>query len=159
MAFGLAGSRAAGSMQYLDNGSHNKRLHPGWAVRDAFECVALAEQGVIGATRILEGKMGFLNAYSPNPDQDLGRLVKGLGETWVFVETSLKPYPACRMTHGSIEAADLFAQKRRGKGSKNNKALIDEIESIEVRLRTANMSLVGDRTDNKVHPRAEVDGQ
>jgi 2-methylcitrate dehydratase PrpD len=159
MAFGLAGSRAAGSMQYLDNGSHNKRLHPGWAVRDAFECVALAEQGVIGATRILEGKMGFLNAYSPNPEQDLGRLVKGLGETWVFVETSLKPYPACRMTHGSIEAADIFAQKRRSHGAKDNKALIDEVESIEVRLRTANMSLVGDRTDNKVHPRAEVDGQ
>ncbi|KAI7691408.1 hypothetical protein KC353_g19063, partial [Hortaea werneckii] len=28
-AFGLAGSRAAGSMQYLANGAWNKRLHPG----------------------------------------------------------------------------------------------------------------------------------
>ncbi|KAI7224606.1 hypothetical protein KC330_g9256, partial [Hortaea werneckii] len=35
-AFGLAGSRAAGSMQYLANGAWNKRLHPGFAVHDAW---------------------------------------------------------------------------------------------------------------------------
>lgn len=50
LAFGLAGSKAAGSMQYLDNGSWNKRLHPGFAVHDAFMCVNLAEAGVIGST-------------------------------------------------------------------------------------------------------------
>lgn len=159
MAFGLAGSRAAGSMQYLDNGSHNKRLHPGFACHDAFICVALAEQGVVGATKIFEGKMGFLNAYSPNEEQDLGRLIKGLGQHWVFVETSLKPYPACRMTHGGIEAADTLASKRRSKGTASNADLVAEVKSIEVRLRTANMSLVGDRTQNKVHPVAEVDAQ
>lgn len=159
MAFGLAGSRAAGSMQYLDNGSHNKRLHPGFACHDAFVCVALAEQGVIGATRIFEGKMGFLNAYSPNEEKNLQRLVKGLGENWVFVQTSLKPYPACRMTHGVIEAADILAEKRREKGAAGKDELVREVKSIEVRLRTANMSLVGDRTQNKVHPVAEVDAQ
>lgn len=159
MAFGLAGSRAAGSMQYLDNGSHNKRLHPGFACHDAFVCVALAEQGVIGATKIFEGKMGFLNAYSPNENKDLGRLISGLGEKWVFVETSLKPFPACRMTHGSIEMAENAAKKRQAAGPKSSADLVQEVKSIEVRLRTANMSLVGDRTPNKVHPKAEVDGQ
>ncbi|KPI44739.1 uncharacterized protein AB675_8697 [Cyphellophora attinorum] len=159
MAFGLAGSRAAGSMQYLDNGSHNKRLHPGFACHDAFVCVALAEQGVIGATKIFEGKMGFLNAYSPNEEKDLNRLVDGLGEKWVFVDTSLKPFPACRMTHGSIEMAEAAAEKRRAKGVSSASDLVKEVKSIEVRLRGPNMSLVGDRTPNKVHPEAEVDGQ
>ncbi|ETN45392.1 uncharacterized protein HMPREF1541_09223 [Cyphellophora europaea CBS 101466] len=159
MAFGLAGSRAAGSMQYLDNGSHNKRLHPGFACHDAFVCVALAEQGVVGATRIFEGKMGFLNAYSPNQEKDLSRIIKDLGEEWVFVETSLKPFPACRMTHGGIEMADKLANKRRQKGITSNADLVKDVKSIEVRLRTANMSLVGDRTENKVHPKAEVDAQ
>ncbi|KAI7122286.1 hypothetical protein KC324_g18177 [Hortaea werneckii] len=41
-AFGLAGSRAAGSMQYLANGAWNKRLHPGFAVHDAWVCVGMA---------------------------------------------------------------------------------------------------------------------
>jgi 2-methylcitrate dehydratase PrpD len=148
-AFGLAGSCAAGSMQYLDNGSHNKRLHPGFASHDAFVCVALAEAGVVGATRIIEGKMGFLHAYSPNSDMDLNRLVKGLGSDWRFLDTALKPYPACRMTHGVIEVAGRLGKEHKGR----------EVKRIEVRLRTANMSLVGDRTKNKVHPEREVDAQ
>lgn len=156
-ALGLAGSRAAGSMQYLDNGSHNKRLHPGFACHDAFVCVQLAEHGVIGATRIFEGKMGFLNAYSPST-KNLARLVDGLGNKWTFVETSLKPFPACRMTHGVIEMADIFSQKRRPKAM-TPQELVDDVKSIEVRLSTSNMSLVGDKTPNKVHPKGEVDGQ
>ncbi|KAI7616582.1 hypothetical protein KC343_g9719 [Hortaea werneckii] len=47
-AFGLAGSRAAGSMQYLANGAWNKRLHPGFAVHDAWMCVGMARgRGVL----------------------------------------------------------------------------------------------------------------
>lgn len=147
-------------MQYLDNGSHNKRLHPGFACHDAFVCVALAEAGVIGATRILEGKMGFLNAYSPDPDKDLNRLVANLGHDWTFLDTALKPYPACRMTHGVIEMADLLSQKRQKVGgSKDKKALVAEVKAIHIRLRTANNSLVGDPLPNKVHAKCEVDGQ
>ncbi|RMZ77789.1 hypothetical protein DV737_g4211, partial [Chaetothyriales sp. CBS 132003] len=149
-AFGLAGSRAAGSMQYLDNGSHNKRLHPGFACHDAFVCVALAEQGVVGATRIIEGKMGFLHAYSPAVDaMNLSRLVDGLGSEWRFTATALKPYPACRMTHCVIEIA----------GDMGTKYPAKEVKRIEIKLKTANMSLVGERTPNKVHPKTEVDGQ
>ena len=157
-AFGLAGSRAAGSMQYLDNGSHNKRLHPGFACDDAFVCVTLAEQGVVGATRILEGKMGFLKAYSPNANQDLKRLVDGLGEKWIFLQTSLKPFPACRMTHGIIEMGDELAKRKR-KTKTGGTDRVKDVRSVEIRLRTANMSLVGDPLPNKVHPVSEVDGQ
>ena len=53
-AFGLAGSKAAGSMQFLENGSWNKRLHPGFAAYDAFLCVHLAEAGVHGAEKCFE---------------------------------------------------------------------------------------------------------
>lgn len=159
MALGLAGSRAAGSMQYLDNGSHNKRLHPGFACHDAIVCVTMAEHGVIGASRIIEGKNGFLKAYSPREDKDLNRLVDRLGEKWVFTETSVKPYPACRMTHGAIEMADIIANKRRAKGVSTPADLIKDIKSLEIRLRASNMILVGDRIPNKVHPKAEVDGQ
>jgi len=45
MASGLAGSKAAGSMQYLDNGSWNKRLYAGFAVHNALVRVALAVAG------------------------------------------------------------------------------------------------------------------
>lgn len=153
MAFGLAGSKAAGSMQYLDNGSWNKRLHPGFAVHDAFMCVCLAEAGVIGATKIIEGKMGFLQAYSPKTDQDLHRLVDGLGTEWVWLNSSLKPYPACRMTHGFIELAGNIHDARRPV------LQAEDVPRIEITMSPVNFLLIGDPTPNKIHPENNIDAQ
>ena len=147
MAFGLAGSKAAGSMQYLENGSWNKRLHPGFAAHDAFVCVALAESGVVGATKALEGKFGHLQAYSPR-SKDLHRLVDSLGKKWSFLASALKPFPACRMTHGYIEMAADIASTRKGR-----------ITSIVLTLTPENYPIVAARTPNKVHPENTVDAQ
>lgn len=138
-------------MQYLDNGSWNKRLHPGFAVHDAFMCVSLAEAGVIGATRIIEGKDGFLQAYSPKPDKDLLRLVSGLGSEWVWLNSSLKPYPACRMTHTFIELAGNIASARKVRS--------EDVKAIKLKLPPTNLLLVGDPTPNKIHPTNHIDAQ
>lgn len=157
MAFGLAGSRAAGSMQYLDNGSWNKRLHPGFAVHDAFMCVALAEAGVIGATKIIEGKSGFLNAYTPNPNMDLQRLVSGLGDEWCWLGSSLKPYPACRMTHGFIElCGNIHNSHTKAAGGSLS---ADDIQAVELSMSPSNFILIGDPTPNKRHPTNVIDAQ
>ncbi|SMQ53127.1 unnamed protein product [Zymoseptoria tritici ST99CH_3D7] len=153
MAFGMAGSKAAGSMQYLDNGSWNKRLHPGFAVHDAFVCVALAEAGVVGATRIFEGNMGFLQAYSPREDKDLQRLVRGLGQEWTWLESSLKPFPACRMTHGFIEIADGMRRKS------TTEVRASDVKVVEVVMPPVNLLLIGDPTPNKIHPENQIDAQ
>ncbi|KXT14479.1 hypothetical protein AC579_4815 [Pseudocercospora musae] len=151
MAFGLAGSKAGGSMQYLDNGSWNKRLHPGFAVHDAFMCVSLAEAGVVGATRILEGKYGFLQAYSPKADKDLQRLISGLGSEWIWLKSSLKPFPACRMTHTFIEMA--------GNIGAASKVDSEAIKAIRIKLPPTNLLLIGDPTPNKIHPTNHIDAQ
>ena len=153
MAFGIAGSKAAGSMQYLDNGSWNKRLHPGFAVHDAFMSVALAEAGVIGATKIIEGKMGFLQAYSPNPHPDFRRLTEGLGTDWIWLSSSLKPYPACRMTHGFIEMSGNVNSKH------NDKVSASDVKQITLTMSPSCFKLVGDPAPNKIHPINVIDGQ
>ncbi len=152
-AFGLAGSKAAGSMQYLDNGSWNKRLHPGFAVHDAFVCVSLAEAGVIGASRIIEGKNGFLKAYTPNPQPDLSRLVSDLGSEWIWLASSLKPYPACRMTHGFIEMCGNVNTQHGGI------ITAKDVESVTLYMSPSCHILVGDPTPNKIHPQNVIDGQ
>ncbi|EME42985.1 hypothetical protein DOTSEDRAFT_131534 [Dothistroma septosporum NZE10] len=151
MAFGLAGSKAAGSMQYLENGSWNKRLHPGFAVHDAFMCVSLAEAGVVGATKSIEGKMGFLQGYSGG-EKDSERLVAGLGQDWVWLESSLKPYPACRMTHCFIEIAGQV-WKREG-GIKP-----EMVRNVRLTMPQSSFTLVGDPTPNKIHPMNNIDAQ
>ena len=148
MAFGLAGSKAAGSMQYLENGSWNKRMHPGFAAHDAFVCVALAEAGVVGATKIIEGKFGFLHAYSPRPNKDMERLTRDLGSEWTWLASSLKPYPACRMTHGFIEMAGKLGDVKR-----------DDVEHITLTMNPQNYLLVGQTIPNKLHPKNSIDAQ
>ncbi|KAF4460920.1 2-methylcitrate dehydratase [Fusarium albosuccineum] len=146
-AFGLALSKAAGSMQYLENGSWNKRLHPGFAVHDAFTSVALAEAGVVGAARSIEGKFGLLHAYSPK-EPDLKYLTADLGTRWEFLETALKPYAACRMTHGVIE-----------QGSRISSSFKSGVQKLTVSLSPANFLVVGNPTPNKIHPKNVVDAQ
>ncbi|KAI0863778.1 2-methylcitrate dehydratase PrpD [Xylaria cubensis] len=148
-AFGLALSKAAGSMQYLENGSWNKRLHPGFAVHDAFVCVSLAEAGVLGAAKSIEGKYGLLHAYSPRTEHDLALLTADLGRRWDFLETALKPYPACRMTHGLIEAAGQYGELYKDRA----------IDKITVSLSPENHIVVGARVPNKLHPGNLVDAQ
>jgi 2-methylcitrate dehydratase PrpD len=148
MAFGLAGSKAAGSMQYLENGSWNKRMHPGFAAHDAFACVALAEAGVIGATKSIEGKFGFLHAYSPRQNKNMKLLTDHLGTDWAWLASSLKPYPACRMTHGFIEMAGKMGEIKR-----------EGVEHITLTLNPQNYLLVGQTIPNKLHPRNSIDAQ
>ncbi|GAP92563.2 putative family protein [Rosellinia necatrix] len=152
-AFGLAGSRAAGSMQFLDNGSWNKRLHPGFAVHDAFVAVALAEAGVVGATRPIEGRYGALRSFSATPTA--AGLTDGLGAEWIFGETAIKPFPACRMTHSAIEVVSGVAKDNNAAGEKNKKT----VERITVALSPGCYPVVGPADANKVHPRTIVDAQ
>jgi len=135
-------------MQYLENGSWNKRMHPGFAAHDAFVCVALAEAGVIGATKSIEGKLGFLHAYSPRQNKDMQQLTDNLGTEWAWLASSLKPYPACRMTHGFIEMAGKMGDIKR-----------EGVEHIELTLNPQNYILVGDTIPNKLHPRNSIDAQ
>ncbi|KAI1810122.1 MmgE/PrpD family protein [Poronia punctata] len=148
-AIGLAGSKASGSMQFLDNGSWNKRLHPAFAVHDAFVSVALAEAGVVGATRPIEGKFGALVSFSAT-STTVG-LTDNLGKEWVFGETAIKPFPACRMTHSAIEVVSKMAQEAKVNDKK--------IEHFTVVLSPGCYTLVGPPDPNRIHPKTVVDGQ
>ncbi|KAF9877990.1 hypothetical protein CkaCkLH20_04566 [Colletotrichum karsti] len=147
-AFGLAGSKAAGSMQFLDNGSWNKRLHPGFAAHDAFLCVALAEAGVTGASRAIEGKWGFLQAYSTKSNAT--GLTDNLRSDWLFPATALKPFPACRFTHTAIELTAKVAAETKSRSLPEN---------ITVFVHPSGYDIIGRPSPNKLHPETTVDAQ
>lgn len=165
MAFGLAGSKAAGSMQYLENGSWNKRLHPGFAVRDALMCVALAENGVLGATKIFEGRFGFFHMYAISDSDrkiDYDRLLTDLGSEWIFIATQIKPFPACRMTHGLIEMVDRLRTSVLSKsGSSAPSASIPSqaIKEIRIEIPPYQVPVIAGKSQNNIHPRNVVDAQ
>ncbi|WOA32174.1 MmgE/PrpD family protein [Alloalcanivorax xenomutans] len=146
-AFGLAGSMAAGSMQYLENGAWNKRLHPGLAARSALDALDLAQAGVVGAHEPLVGRYGVLNGYSRNPRPDL--LGRDLGREWLALKTGLKPYPSCRLTHGAVDAALVLRERFP----------TAEPVAISIELSPKAFDIVGEPTETKKRPRNTVDAQ
>jgi hypothetical protein len=146
-AFGLALTYSSGTMQWLENGSWNKRLNPGNAAFNAFTCVAFAEAGVLGAEKAIEGKFGFLKGYTNTPAAE--NIVERLGEKWYFLETALKPFPACRLTHAHIELATQLAESRKGQ----------PVKEIRIGMDKRTVPIVGEALPNKIHPKNIVDAQ
>jgi 2-methylcitrate dehydratase PrpD len=60
-AVGIAGSMAAGSMEFLSEGAWTKRIHPGLAAQNGIQAAMLAAEGFVGPRHILEGRDGFLH--------------------------------------------------------------------------------------------------
>ena len=145
-AFGLAVSFASGSMQYLSNGSWNKRLHPAKAAHDSFLIIALAQAGTLGAAEPVEGQFGLINAHTDPPKQQVD--VESLGKTWCLLDVGLKPYPACRVTHTSIELAALLSEGQA-----------PPVKSIHIVMDPGPYPMVADPTPVKVHPKDIVDAQ
>jgi 2-methylcitrate dehydratase PrpD len=106
-AQGIALSMAAGSLEFLEDGAWNKRLHPGWAAQAGMTAAALAQQGFVGASKPYEGRFGLFNSYlgKESDRADLSLATQGLGQVWELTATAIKPYPACHFTHGCIDAA------------------------------------------------------
>ena len=148
-ALGIAGSQAAGSMEYLAQGAWTKRLHPGWSAHSGIWAALLARAGYSGPTTILEGRDGFLNAYSGDPDPSL--VLKDLGEEYQVTRTSVKPHACCRYNQGPIDCLLEI-------GKSNDFQALD-IEEVKIGVLSQGMRLVAEPVEAKRNPKSVVDMQ
>jgi len=147
-AFGVSGSQAAGSLQFLVNGSWNKRYQVGAAAMNGVIAATLARDGFLGSTGSVEGKHGLLVGYSDNAHPD--KAIAGLGEIYETMKIGVKPYPSCRYTHAAIDA--LLAMRRA------HNLTPDQIKRVEIGLHRNGITLTGDAA-TKRHPTSIVGGQ
>ena len=101
---GIVYSQTAGNAQCLVDGGLVKRMQPGFSARSAVLSAALASKAVTGATHIFEGEYGFFNLYERGKVKS-EKVTENLGDHFGVMDLSIKPYPSCRMTHASIDAA------------------------------------------------------
>ena len=148
-ALGIAGSQAAGSMEYLAQGAWTKRLHPGWASHSGTWAALLAQHGYTGPTTILEGRDGFLQGYSGNPDY--GSVLEDLGTEYQITRTSIKPHSCCRYKQGPIDCL-LDIKKTHG---------LDpwDVEEVAVGVLSAGYKLISSPEEDKANPKTVVDMQ
>ncbi|HTW65955.1 MAG TPA: MmgE/PrpD family protein [Bryobacteraceae bacterium] len=148
-AAGIAGSMAAGSMEFLAEGAWTKRIHPGLASRNGMEAALLAAEGFSGPQHILEGRDGFLHGYSRNPIAE--RLTDGLGESFEILHTAVKPHACCRYMQGPIDAILALTREHNLDAA--------GIERIEVAVLQAGWGIVADPREKKFNPESVVDAQ
>src|ERR1700756_1813075 len=147
-AFGVSGSQAAGSLQFLVNGAWNKRYQVGAAAMNGVIAATLARNDFIGSTESVEGKHGLLVGYSDHAHPD--KAVAGLGSSYETMKIGVKPYPSCRYTHAAIDA--IIAMRRE------HNLTPDQVRKVEVGLHRNGITLTGDAA-TKRHPTSIVGGQ
>jgi 2-methylcitrate dehydratase PrpD len=148
-AFGIVLSMSSGSMQFLVNGAWTKRSHVGHAAMCGLIAATLAREGYQGAAEAIEGKWGFLHAYSPAADA--AKVVDALGRRWETLKIAVKPYPSCRYSHAPLDGLLALARTHGIKA--------EEVEEVTVGVPEPGWKIIGDPEPAKQSPKSVVDGQ
>lgn len=149
MALGIAGSFAAGLFEFVNDGSLVKRLHPANAAKSGILAAQLASQGYSGPRQVLEGRLGFFNAFagafSPEP------LGGALGQTFEIARTSYKQYACCSYCHPLMDALLELLKT----------APLDpaQVQEVVGRTFTDAIHIVGEPLAQKQEPANPVDAQ
>jgi 2-methylcitrate dehydratase PrpD len=110
-ALGIAGSMAAGIIEYLAEGAWTKRMHAGWAAQSGLRAALLANHGFVGPRTVFEGTHGLFHGFARTTDGDYDALTGDFGERWVSETLAFKPYPCGTMTHPYIDCARRLAAR------------------------------------------------
>ena len=111
MAISLAASQASGLRQNF--GTMTKPFHAGDAARAGVVAAKLVRDGFTSSDDALEGRFGFIRAFSGGQDFDSDRVAENLGNKLYMVESGIevKKYPCCGSAHLALDATfDLLSQ-------------------------------------------------
>jgi 2-methylcitrate dehydratase PrpD len=140
-ALGIAGSFAAGTMEFLSDGAMTKRLQPGKAAADGVLAAHLAAQGFTGPRTALEGPYGLWR-YTESLRAE--RFTADLGVRLAVRETHFKKHACCLSMAAAIDGVlDMVAEA--GLGPK-------DVESIRIGLCKPGWAIVGEPHDPRIPP-------
>lgn len=151
-ALGIAGSQASGLMAFLGDGSTVKALHPGWAAHTGIAATALATAGMTGPAGIVEGRFGFLEAFSRDPAAAgrLDILLDDLGSVWHLPDAAFKLYPCCHYIHPFLEALQ---------GLIDGGLSADGLAALTCEVPTPAAPLICEPWERRRHPASGYDGK
>jgi 2-methylcitrate dehydratase PrpD len=151
-AFGIAGSYAGGTIEFLKAGTDTKRYHVAKACHGGVLGARLAQGGMNGPRTIFEGDYGLFKVLSADSRPE--RLLAELGTRYDILDTSFKRYPFCDGNAAPLEATMEILQKQR--------LGLEDIASLHYRIKTFLIPYCidyhGDRT-RKFRPQNELDAQ
>lgn len=108
-ALGLAALFCGGLIEYQNDGTMGKTLCGAWAAKTGLQAARLAKTGFTGPNAALEGKKGFMQAFSNAPCGDA--VLKDLGIDFCINEVYFKQHACMRGLHSAIDAALTLREK------------------------------------------------
>jgi 2-methylcitrate dehydratase PrpD len=101
--------------EHLMGGYTSKIVQGGQAASAGLTAAGLADAGITGAPYVLEGSDlgGGFTQITSRGEPALKRIVEQLGEHYSIMDVYLKPYTACRHTHGAAQAALQLVHEER----------------------------------------------
>jgi len=152
-AQGIALSLASGNLQFLEDGSWTKRIHPGWAAACGISAASLAADDIPAPPEAYEGRFGFFRSHlSPElyAKSDLSLATAGLGRAWEIENVAVKPFPACHLLHGCADAA--IALHRAGID-------VERVRSVQALVPEGVVQAVCEPVAGKRRPRNDYDAK
>lgn len=153
MAQGLAGSTAAGSQEFLEEGAWNKRVHPGWAGAAGITAAQLARAGFKGPTKPYEGRFGLFKSHLHEVEAfaNYQAMYSTLGQTWELHNVAVKPYPICHLIHACADSALILREK--------HSIAPADVERVVARVPQPTLHIIAEPAANKVRPANEYDAK
>ena len=104
MAISLAASQSSGLRQNF--GTMTKPFHAGHACKSGITAAKLVQRGFTSGTDALEGRFGFMRAFSGGAGYDPEKAAASLGSRCFMVESGveIKKYPCCGSAHLALDA-------------------------------------------------------
>lgn len=150
-ALGNAYTALAGNQQAIKEAALAIRVQQGIAAQTAVQSADLAIAGITGPHDVLEGMYGWLTFWQGG-SFDRDEVVGDLGKRWTIAETSVKPYPVCRITHNAVDAT-LAAVRESG-------ARPDDIDRLVVHVNSQeSWEEVVDPLERRRRPTSSMDAQ
>ena len=111
MAISLGASQSSGLRQNF--GTMTKPFHAGHACKSGITAAKLVRGGFTSGTDALEGRFGFMRAFSGGNHYDPEKAANSLGNRCFMIESGIeiKKYPCCGSAHLALDATTLLQQR------------------------------------------------
>lgn len=133
-ALGIAASSAGGLFAFLPEGATVRHVHGAWASANGLAAALLAASGMTGAHKVLEGKDGYLSAYTASSDPTFivapSPVTSG---TYEIMNAYHKLYASCGHAYPSISAALALREEVASR--------LSSVKRIEARVYKASAAL------------------
>lgn len=97
-------SFSGGLLQSFVDGTDEWRYQVGVVAQTGYTAAKLAQAGSTSAPNAIEGKAGFIKAFTKQENTSFAEIASDLGKDWATLRVTFKPFPVCAFNQTPVTA-------------------------------------------------------